>query len=63
VLIDFDDSRVGGPTNVDDNAVANMPTAIGPAARSGTPSPIGLGGLARAASWSSAATIAAASSC
>ncbi len=44
VLVDFDDSRVGGPTNVDDNAVASMPTAINPSA-SGPPSPVGLNGL------------------
>lgn len=45
VLIDFDDSRVGGPTNIDDHAVASMPTALGPGA-SGTPSPTGVGSLA-----------------
>jgi hypothetical protein len=44
VLIDFDDSRVGGPTNIDDNAVASMPTALGPGA-SGTPSPLGVSAL------------------
>jgi pSer/pThr/pTyr-binding forkhead associated (FHA) protein/tetratricopeptide (TPR) repeat protein len=30
VLADFDDSRVGGPTNVDEDAAAVMPTAINP---------------------------------